>query len=620
MCGIAGILRFDGLLPSGVVEAMTRRLAHRGPDGEGVYERGPVGLGHRRLSIIDPAGGQQPLFNEDGNVAVTFNGEIYNYRELTRVLKEAGHTFRTKSDTEVIVHAWEQWGKTCVERFRGMFALAVADWKRKEVFLARDHLGIKPLCYLQDGLQLSFASEIQALRVLPAFDTTIDIRAMDNYLALGYIPAPRTIYLRVSKLAPAHRLTVSFDGRTEGPEPYWSWAFDPEESKTVEQWTEELEAVLRESVRAHLVADVPFGAFLSGGMDSTAVVGWMSKCLERPVRTFTIGFAEPDYDETRYAQQAARRWGTEHHVETVSPQAVHILPDLVRHYGEPFGDSSSLPTYYVSQFARQYVPMVLSGDGGDEALGGYRRHVGWSRWIDPPPIRRPFWKQWARPILASVFPRRFPQDITSRVQSLEGWLCLNEMASLSSRNKFWRPEYSNQIGIPPDVLREAGQRAVAWPPESFARYMDYAGYLPNDILAKVDTASMMHGLEVRTPLVDVEVIKCVSRIPARFTFASREDGGWDGKILLRRILGQYFPEEFIERPKRGFMVPLEKWFGTSGELRPMLDERLSDHHSRLQDFFRLEELRERVKAPMTRRTADQLWQLLFLELWLEQSN
>ena len=319
---------------------------------------------HARLSIIDLETGKQPICNEDGTVWITYNGEIYNYRELRLQLEGKGHQFHTKSDTEVIVHSYEEWGDQCVERFRGMFAFGIADLKQQRVFLARDQLGIKPLYYLRTASCFAFASEIQALRCIPHLDLSIDIQGLDQYLWLQYIPAPKTIFKEISKLPPAHYLTVTFDGDCSRAEEYWRIRFSPVRRRSEGEWLEMIEEVVRDSVKTHLVSDVPFGAFLSGGVDSSAVVAYMSRTMTEPVKTFSIGFEEDEFSEIDYAEVVAKKWGTEHHVEIVKPDALEVLPRLVKHYGEPFGDSSALPTYYVCQMARKHVPMVLSpGDG-----------------------------------------------------------------------------------------------------------------------------------------------------------------------------------------------------------------------------------------------------------------
>ncbi|HEY4641153.1 MAG TPA: asparagine synthase (glutamine-hydrolyzing), partial [Thermoanaerobaculia bacterium] len=375
MCGIAGILDADHADPGAAI-AMANRIRHRGPDGSGEWSCAAISLSHRRLSIIDLEGGRQPLANEDASVHVTYNGEIYNFRELRKTLLDCGHTFTTVSDTEVLVHAWEEWGRDCVEKLRGMFAFAIWDEKKQQLLLARDRAGIKPLYYYRSGSRFAFASELQAFS---GWERTLDPEALDLYLHFQYIPAPYTIYKEIRKLPPAHTLLIS--PRSEPDiRRYWSLRFEPGNGLSESQWLDELDAVISESVRLHLVSDVPFGAFLSGGVDSSLVTSYMSEHLrDEHVRTYSIGFDDPDYDELPYARIVSDYLHTTHREEMVYPDAIAILPELVRHYGEPFADSSAIPTYYVSRLAAADVKMVLSGDGGDEAFAGYASYAFMAR-------------------------------------------------------------------------------------------------------------------------------------------------------------------------------------------------------------------------------------------------
>lgn len=618
MCGIAGILELAGRAPEPrTVVAMNERLRHRGPDGQGEHCQSPVALGHRRLSIIDLATGSQPMSNEDGQVWITYNGELYNYREMRTELKAAGHVFRSESDTEVIIHAWEQWGEACVERFRGMFAFAIADYRQRVLFLARDHLGIKPLYYFQTKDRLAFASELQALRCLPDCPGEIDSVAIDNYMFLLYVPPPRTIYKGVSKLPPAHRITVSFDGHTTGPAPYWKLSFNPEAGCSATEWSARLERVLRESVRAHLVSDVPFGAFLSGGIDSTAIVAMMSEELSRPVETFSIGFDELDFSEVEYARQVASRFGTSHHEEIVRPDAVSILPELVRHYGEPFGDSSAIPTYYVSRLARRHVPMVLTGDGGDEGLLGYTRYFDWYRWVDPTAVSRPAWKSGLRSILAKVHPSRYP---TRRSVDAKEWLRWVASMKLGVREHLWRPEFRAAVSDDIPEIDAVIEDAKSVSSEQYGQYIDFRTYLPHDILTKVDIASMCHGLETRTPLTDVRVAEFCGTIPWQMNMRPNHSGEWTGKHLLKQIVAKYMRPDFIERKKAGFGVPLNHWFAEGGALRAELVERFNGGHARIFNYLSEKAVRNLVDrhATHTYDVSQPLWQLLFLENWLEQ--
>lgn len=621
MCGIAGILRRDGSpVETALLEAMTASLSHRGPDGQGVWKEAQVGLAHRRLSIIDPDLGQQPMFNEDGSVAITFNGEIYNFRELRASLETFGHRFRTNSDTEVIIHAWEQWGASCVERCRGMFAFGISDMRQKVMFLARDHFGIKPLYYIHSDKIVAFASEIQALKPIPNAFGEIDLSALDQYLFLQYIPGPRTVFRQVRKLMPAHHILFQFDGTSVGPERYWAPTYRPEWGKNPAQWVDELDTVLKESVRRHLVSDVPFGAFLSGGMDSTAIVGYMSQVLETPVTTFSIGFEEDEFSELPYAHVASRQWHTDHHVQIVKPDALAILPQLAKHYGEPFGDSSAIPTYYVSKLARELVPMVLSGDGGDEALGGYYRYQIWLAQTSPGYAmrRRAPWKRLLRPVASRILPKRFPPDPPPKDASLATWYTMVQYFSHQDRLKLWRKEYHDIVDGHSEPFELIYPDIESYPPLCRAQLLDHHTYLPYDILTKVDVASMMHGLEVRTPFIDVEVAEFVATIPPEFRMAMDADGNFQNKVLLRRLLSRHFPAGFMERPKMGFALPIARWLEPGGALREQLVRLTVNNKARVHEYLNPSAIEFFVNAH-SRETdfSGHLWILLFLESWLE---
>jgi len=598
---------------------MTARVRHRGPDGQGLHVEAPVALGHRRLSIIDLVSGAQPMSNEDDRVWVTYNGELYNFRELRDQLKAAGHKFRTASDTEVIVHAWEEWGEQCVEHFRGMFALAIADYHRRVVFLARDHLGIKPLYYFKTGERLAFASELHALRALSDCPDEIDPKAIDDYLFLLYVPPPNTIYRNVWKLPPAHRLMVGFDGRTTGPECYWQLQFRPESGVSFDEWTERLEHVLRDSVRAHLMSDVPFGAFLSGGIDSTAVVELMSRELAEPVRTFSIGFEEAEFNELDYARTAARTFRTQHHEEIVRADGVAILPELVRHFGEPFGDSSAIPTYFVSRLARRHVTMALTGDGGDESFLGYGRYFGWHAWVNPARGKRAMWKRLLRPALQIVMPRRFP---ARRPVTPEEWLPWISGVDARIRKEIWRAEFVHVVEEPIEQIQHILQSARAVSPEQIGQFIDYQTYLPNDILTKVDISSMIHSLETRTPMTDVRVAEFAATIPWKMNLRKNESGQWTGKHLLKRLVGRHFGPEFLERRKTGFGIPLNHWFAPGGALREQLTDRLFSPGANIYRYFDPGAVQQLVTEHRVNENdnSQRLWQLLFLETWLDETR
>jgi len=611
LCGIVGILNFDGSpVDRNLLESMTARIAHRGPSGEGIFIKDSIGIGNRRLAIIDPKGGKQPLCNEDGKVWITHNGEIYNFPELRSELVNRGHQFQTHSDTETVVHAYEQWGEKCVEHFRGMFAFAIIDLRLGKLFLARDQLGIKPLYILRTDKFLAFASEIQVLRHIPDLVLNLDLHALDQYLWLQYIPAPQTIFTQVSKLSPAHRISFSLDGHTNGPEEYWSFNYAPNYKMTEGEWIEASDAVLRDSVRAHLISDVPFGAFLSGGVDSSLVVSYMSQILNTQVKTFAIGFDEPEFNEIEYAEQASDRWNTEHHVEIVHPDAVGILPALVAHYGEPFGDSSAIPTYYVSRLASSHVPMVLSGDGGDENFAGYGSYAAWMRWMNP--IHKTLWRRAARFFAQYIAPQKYPRP----VPSLDSWLRLVNYLDAKQRLDLWRVEFKHLPEQRLDFFEKEFSIASAYSLCSRVQYLDIKTYLPFDILTKIDIASMMHGLETRTPIVDIRVVEFAATIPQFFNIQHLKNGDWQGKLLLKKLLGQYFPTDFISRNKKGFAVPLKKWFASGGALHAELKDRLLGEASLLHEFFNPLQIKKLIDENNT----GPLWLLFFLEEWLRQNR
>ena len=593
MCGIAGILGpWPGERLEQIAASMAGRIEHRGPDGAGIVRRGPVALAHRRLSIIDLGGGAQPLANEDETVWITFNGEIYNYRTLRSQLQKAGHTFRTESDTEVIVHAYEEWGDDCVLHLRGMFAFAIVDERRGRLFLARDHFGIKPLVYAAWQDRMAFASEVQALRVVPGLPFAVDPRAIDEYLHLQYIPAPRTAWHGIAKLAPAHTVAVDFDGRVHAPRRYWRPPVGQRSPLSDSEWLPALEAALDDSVRAHLIADVPVGAFLSGGLDSTATVGFAHSLTSTPLHTFSIGFEESAFDETAYAAQAATLFGTNHRREYVRPDALAILPQLVRHYGEPFGDSSAVPTWYVSQLAASEVKTVITGDGGDEAMAGYGAHRTWLEWFAAQP------------------------EAVRRRPPLSAWMQIMQYLSADARRVLWRPELHAQVLQPVQAFEDAWREASDLGPLHRVQYMDAVTYLPNDILTKVDIASMCHSLETRTPLTDVEFWEVAARIPERLNMGADPNGALGGKQLLKQILRRWFPEQFVSRPKQGFAMPLHHWFGPAGAARRVIEERILGSGSMLPHWFDPVALRRLV----TVQHDGGIWLMLVLAEWMQQEE
>jgi asparagine synthase (glutamine-hydrolysing) len=581
MCGIAGIFDFRGRgeIDRVLLRRMTDILHHRGPDGDGFHHAPGIGLGHRRLAIVDLATGDQPLYNEDGTVCVVFNGEIYNFQPLVAELAALGHVFRTRCDTEVIVHAWEEWGEACLDRFNGMFAFALWDTARETLFLARDRLGEKPLYYsfLKDG-KLLFASELKSLLLCPHLDRRLDPQAVEEFFAYGYIPDPRSIYVDVRKLAPAHSLLVRRGAPPPEPRCYWDVRFVDGVSAQGKEVEEELVTRLRESVRMRMIADVPLGAFLSGGVDSSGVVAMMAGLTPEPVSTFSIAFGAKGWDESGYAAEIAKRYRTDHHVRDVDPNSFDLLDRLATVYDEPFGDSSAMPTFRVCAMARENVTVALSGDGGDEVFAGYRRY----RWhcfeervrgVLPESLRGPLFGSlgrlypkldWApRPLRAKATLEELARDTVDAYFSSVS-ICGNEL-----RRRLFSPSLLRELQgyNAAEVLRSHMGRCGSADPLSQVQYADFKTYLPGDILTKVDRASMASSLEVRVPLLDHTLVEWAARVPSQLKLRGRE-----GKHVFKAALEPYVSKEILYRPKQGFAVPLAVWF--RGPLRQRLRETL----------------------------------------------
>jgi asparagine synthase (glutamine-hydrolysing) len=545
---------------------MNNTQIHRGPDEEGIHIEPGLGLGHRRLSIIDLSTGQQPLFNEDNSVVVVYNGEIYNFLELTAELRDRGHVFRTRSDTEVIVHAWEEWGDDCVKRFRGMFAFAVWDAGKQTLFLARDRLGIKPLYYaaLPNG-QVIFASEFKALLVHPDLPREISPPAVEDYFAYGYVPDPSTILSHVRKLPPAHTLKLQRNHPMGVPREYWDVPFEPL-SITEEDVRREIIERLREAVNIRLISEVPLGAFLSGGVDSSAVVAMMAGSTKEAVNTCSISFGDPQYNESQFAAAVAQRYHTNHYVEQVDSGDFALLDRLATLYDEPYADSSAIPTYRVCELARKHVTVALSGDGGDESLAGYRRYR-WHLYEErvrsrlPASLRRMLFG-----LLGAVYPKAdwAPKILRAKStfealarNSLEAYFYSVSVIPDVLRARLFSTSFRNELQDyhAVEVLRAYAQRAPSSDPLSLVQYLDFKTYLPGDILTKVDRASMAHSLEVRVPMLDHKLVEWVSGLPPAFKLRGRE-----GKFIFKRAMEAHLPREVLYRPKMGFAVPLASWF------------------------------------------------------------
>lgn len=616
MCGIAGYLSFAAPPPAGdpLVAGMIRSVRHRGPNGVATCVAGQAALGHARLSIIDLEGGAQPMSSPDGRHRIVFNGEIYNFRSLREELAGQGRPFSTSSDTEVLLAAYERWGGDCVHHLRGMYAFAVHDLREGTLFLARDPLGIKPLVWFRCSEALVFASEIQALRCHPLFPRGIDPDAIDDYLALQYIPAPRTIYRGVAKLPPGHRLTVRRDGTTAGPERYWNPPVDPDRTLDAASACELVEEALVDSVRSHLVADVPFGAFCSGGIDSTLVLMLMARELGKGVKAFSIGFHEADFDESSWAAEAAAAAGAELVLEHARPDALALLAELVRHHGEPFADSSSLATWHVARLARASVPMVLSGDGGDELFAGYHSYPAWldhlRRGDD-----RPLWRRFARRVAEVLRPRRYPPHRPG-LELAQNWHDFAAVVPWWLRSGMWRPEHAGRFHRVPPQVERAWQRSRGRHPLTRAQLCDLETYLPDSILAKVDIASMMHGLEVRVPILDQRVMEAAARIPPELLLGTGPDGQPTGKRPLKAILERSLPERFVHRRKQGFSVPLQHWMAGNPAWQEAIDGRLLASTGPLRTWFRPEGIARVVREG----GSSAAWTLLVLDEWMRQEK
>ncbi len=634
MCGITGAIWSDPRLAiePAVLERMTAALRHRGPDDQGQYAsdyrlRPPyeplpgVALGFRRLAIIDLATGAQPLSNEDGSVWLVFNGEIYNYPALRHRLEGAGHTFRSQSDSETIVHLYEDEGPDCFRHLNGMFAIAIWDARQRRLVLARDRLGEKPLVYRREPSRLLFASELKSLLEVPGIEREIDPGAVDAYLTYQYVPHPRSILRGFSKLAPGH-FAIWQDGRFE-TRPFWTPDFRAERVVTRPDAAAELRQRLETAVRTRLRSDVPLGAFLSGGIDSSLIAALMRREAGERVKTFTIGFSIADFDETRYARQVATHLGTEHREFQVTPDAARILESLVAHYDEPFADSSAIPTWHLSRLTREHVTVALTGDGGDELFAGYPRYKAvalgglldripglrevaraglWQRLPDGG-SQRSWLRKWKRFSAAAALP--------PRRRYLEWIATFNE----SRRAELYRDDFLERLPEedPAEFLEHAWSRAAGRDPVTAASLADLTTYLPCDLMTKVDTASMAHGLECRQPFLDPELVEFAAALPIHFKLRRGV-----GKRLLRDAFGDLLPSAIWTRPKMGFGVPLEHWF--RGELRPLAEDSLLPGDARCHAYFRADTLRRLWEEHLAGRFnhAYRLWSLVMFEHWLRR--
>ncbi len=624
MCGIAGVLYAESgrSVSAQLLTDMGNAIAHRGPDGEGTFRSGPVGLVHRRLAIIDLEGGRQPLSNEDESIHVVFNGEIYNYQELRHKLVARGHVFRTNSDTEVLVHLYEEHGADLCTHLRGMFAFAIWDARRHELLLARDHLGQKPLFIYRDNEKLVFGSELKAVLAHPGIDRSIDPAAIEDYLTFGFIPGQRSIFGRVTKLPAAHRLRISLTEFQTSPKRYWQLLFDHEDRSTVDAWKQRIDAALHESVKAHLIADVPVGAFLSGGLDSSAIVAMMAGLRSDPVRTFSIGFNEAEYSELPFAREVAAHFGCHHTEEIVTPEAARDLDDLVFLYDEPFADASALPTMAVARLAAQHVKVVLSGDGGDELFGGYSRYAhdlteAHIRNYIPSIVRSLVLKP-----MAAIWPK---------VDWLPRPLRLKTLLQNLSRNP--AEAYANTISVCRREMRRSllnrdfasslndhqPERSIIQPFQHGHRdalsgmlSADTNVLLPDDFLTKVDRASMGFGLEVRPPFIDWQVMELAASMPSEFKIRNGSK-----KWMLKQLFESRLPKDLDNRRKQGFEMPIDKWL--RGPLSDQVRTHVLNPNGAIASFINVATARQIFESHCkgVGRHGQLIWSLLILARWLD---
>jgi asparagine synthase (glutamine-hydrolysing) len=606
---------------------MTRTLRNRGPDDEGIYVNrhnandgiqktdenlndGPfIGLGHRRLSIIDLSGGHQPIHNEDKRIWIVYNGEIYNFKKLRADLKSKNHVFYTSTDTEVIVHLYEEYGETCVDFLRGMFAFAIWDEDRNKLFIGRDRLGKKPLYYYWDETNIVFASELKAILACPWFQRDINIDGLLCYLQFGYIPDPLSIFQNVFKLPPAHTLTVE-QGRLSLKE-YWDVHFKINERTDEQEIYNKLLAKIKESVRLRLISDVPLGAFLSGGIDSSTIVALMAGEMTQPVKTFSIGFQEPEFNEIPYARRVSEIFGTEHHEMVVRPESFDLIEKIVMHFDEPFGDPSAIPTYYVSKLASQFVKVVLSGDGGDELFAGYDSYaeiMNQRIFERLPTTLKSAMRVLSKKMPTGAYGKNFLYHISlptderfinyvSHVSTTKNHQLLSSDLLIEMRNSEFI--FSSFF----DGVR--GLEGLSW-----MQYADMKTYLPGDILVKVDRMSMAHSLETRVPLLDQNLVEFVNSLPSKYKM-----NGKTRKYILKKIASKLLPDEILHRKKQGFAVPLKYWF--KGELKDYIRDIIFDQHTIKRGYFDTYYLTKLVKEHDRGRRDHSvlLWHFLILELW-----
>ncbi len=627
MCGLCGIYHIDNRpVTAELVNAMNSTMVHRGPDGDGIFVNHHIGLGHRRLSIIDLSTGDQPMSSSDGQVTIAFNGEIYNFLELKEDLQSRGYSFSTKSDTETIIYAYMEWGEEFVKKLRGMFAIALWDNRLKKLLLVRDRVGKKPLYYFYDGKTVAFASELKAILTVPGISRELDYGALDAYFSFGYVPSPLSIFKHIRKLEPAHYAVCSSNGLkiTE----YWDLNMDDcDKTISEEDAVQELTAIFDESVKLRLISDVPLGAFLSGGVDSSAVVASMAGIMgDIAVKTSSIGFSEEKFNELAFAQMVSQRYQTDHREAVVNPDALDIIEKIVWHFDEPFADSSAIPTWYVSKITRENVTVALSGDGGDENFAGYTQRYSMNRFEHgirkkiPSAIRTSL----LGPI-AALYPRIDSLPRPLRLKHFLTNLSLPmEQAYFRDMSFYFTEDDKKMLYCPDmkkvlkdhssfDVLGRFFEKITTADPVSRAQYVDIKTYMTEDILVKVDRMSMAHSLEVRAPILDHKLMEFAAKLPSRLKL-----NGNESKYIFKKMNEKRLPRDILYRKKQGFSVPLSDWL--KGKLKPMVDETLFGEKSGIGEFLDKSYVESLWKSHLRgiNDNASQIWNLMMFELWRRQ--
>jgi asparagine synthase (glutamine-hydrolysing) len=619
MCGIAGFISKENNQINErevMLDAMCKIITHRGPDEQGTTVEGRAALGMRRLSIIDLKSGQQPIYNETGDKFIVFNGEIYNFRELKLELESLGHHFKTNSDTETILHAYEEFGTNCLEHLRGMFAFAIWDKNDESLFIARDRVGKKPLFYSKTKHgEFVFGSELKSLLQHGDVSREIDLPALDSYLTFGYVPEEFCIFREVTKLLPGHFLIYKNGQITT--EKYWDFTYGkPVNIKSEAEYIEELQRIIKEAVKIRLISEVPLGAFLSGGVDSSSVVAMMSQILETPVKTFSIGFNEDSFSELKFARMAAEHFGTEHHEFVVTPDLVGIIDDLVWHFDEPFADSSALPTYMVSKMAREYVTVALSGDGGDEVFAGYTRYVndkkrrGFEKL--PKAIRQNVLQKISEKLPSGTFGKNYLYNTSLDAvdRYIDSVSHFNKLRRKSLYSNEFLAKLGNDFGAAEAVFEQLASSVSTGNEVDNLLYLDSKTYLPSDILTKVDRMSMATSLEARVPLLDHKLIEFVTQIPSELKLK-----GLETKYIFKKAMEGIVPKEILYREKQGFGVPINEWINS--QLKERMLETLGDKRTLERGYFEPKYIQSLLDehAKGRRDHSHSLWLLLMLELW-----